>query len=271
MNLQYKELEKLHYDKDLSRILEHLEFHDWRYGSQAVRASLRRGYAICENLVAKICKGKQVLDFGCGTGLHSIYIAKKDAFVTGIDISEVAIKIANIFANREKVNDRCNFIIGDAEKTEFSDNVFDIVFNSGSMSCLNIDKALSEVCRILRPDGMFIGIDTLGYNPFLNLNRYLKYRRGNRTKHTIAHILRMSDLDKLKSHFKNVSFRYFDLTTFFGIPFERFPKIHSKLHKLCANLDDLLFHSFLKRYAFKVLFVLSQPKKELKSIDKATI
>ena len=123
----------------------------------------------------------------------------------------------------------------------------------------------------MKPDGVFLGIDTLGHNPFLNLNRYLKYRRGIRTKYATTHILRMSDLDKFKSYFKNVSFRYFDLTTFFGIPFERFPKIHAKLHKLFANLDDLLFHSFLKRHAFKVLFVLSQPKKELKSIDKATI
>ena len=36
------------------------------------------------------------LDLGCGTGMKSIYLAQKGFKVTGIDISETAIKIAKI-------------------------------------------------------------------------------------------------------------------------------------------------------------------------------
>lgn len=164
---------------------------------------------------------------------------------------------------RERVNDRCNFTVGDAEKMEFPDNSFDIVFNSGTMSCLDLNKGLHEVCRVLKPDGIFLGIDTLGHNPILNLNRYLKYRRGERTKQTLNHVLRISDLERFNRFFGKTEFRYYDLLTFMVIPFEKLPYIRQVMLKLLGKVDGLLFHSFLKRYAFKVVFILSGPKKEM--------
>ena len=41
-------------------------------------------------------KDKEVLDVGCGGGILSEELAKNNAFVTGLDLSEESIKIADI-------------------------------------------------------------------------------------------------------------------------------------------------------------------------------
>ena len=204
------------------------------------------------------------MDYGCGTGIHSIHIAKCGGFVKGIDISDVAIEIGKMRAGKERVAHRCKFVVGDAEETKFPANSFDFVFNSGTLSCLDLDKALLEVCRVLKPDGVFLGIDTLGHNPILNVNRYLKYRRCERTKQTLHHILHMSDLKRFQSYFSKTKFIYFDLMTLLAIPLEKLHKVYPRVLKLLENIDGLLLRSFLKRYAFKVVFVLSQPNKDMR-------
>lgn len=58
-------------------------------------------YAICS--LGEI-KGKRVLDLGCGTGLFSVILAKREGIVEGIDISPVAIEIAKKRAIVNKVS-----------------------------------------------------------------------------------------------------------------------------------------------------------------------
>ena len=160
------QIEKAHYNSKLSKILENPETRNWCYGSKIARPSLRKGYIFLEDFLKNRCSDKQVLDYGCGTGVHSMYMAKRGASVTGIDISDVAIKVAEVFAKRENVSHRCNFLVGNVEKMEFPDNSFDIILSSGMMAYLDLDKALSEVCRVLKKDGIFLGVMSLsdGYN-----------------------------------------------------------------------------------------------------------
>ena len=173
----------------------------------------------------------------------------------------MAIRIAGIRAEKENVNHLCRFVVGDVEGMAFPDSSFDLVFNSGTLSCLELNTALPEVCRVLKPDGRFIGIDTLGHNPILNFNRYIKYKRGERTKQVFTHIICMSDLERFKDYFSRVEFKFFDLMTLLAVPFERFPNLHPVVLKLCENVDNLLLSSVFKRYAFKVVFNCSWPKR----------
>ena len=131
------------------------------------------------------------------------------------------------------------------------------------MAYLNLDKAFSEVCRVLKQKGIFLGIDTLGHNPILNLSRYLKYRQGKRTTNTLNCILHMSDLGSFKNYFGKTEFRFFDLTTFLAITSEKAPRVFPSVLKLLGKVDDWLLHSMLKQYAFKVVFLLSHPFKHL--------
>ncbi len=51
----------------------------------------------------KIQSPSRVLDLGCGTGNYSVYLARSNFQVTGIDISEEAIRIAQKRAEKEKL------------------------------------------------------------------------------------------------------------------------------------------------------------------------
>ncbi len=73
-------------------------------------------------------KAGSALDLGCGTGVKSIYLVKKGFKVTGIDISEVAIKYAKENAQNAKV--KVNFIVADVTDLSFlKDRRFDFVLD----------------------------------------------------------------------------------------------------------------------------------------------
>jgi len=66
----------------------------------------------------KKLKGKEVLDFGCGTGRYTIPLAKKGAKVTGIDLTPAMIRRAKEKSKEESVNDNIKFKQTDITKYE---------------------------------------------------------------------------------------------------------------------------------------------------------
>ncbi|HUJ43803.1 MAG TPA: class I SAM-dependent methyltransferase [Opitutaceae bacterium] len=76
---------------------------------------------------AQIPRGRAV-DFGCGTGNYSIYLAQRGFEVTGVDISPTAIGIARQRARQQGV--KCDFLVADvlgdlAQLTKPFDFAFD--------------------------------------------------------------------------------------------------------------------------------------------------
>jgi len=102
---------------------------------------------------------KKVLDVGCGVGTSSIFLAKKfGCSVSGIDLSEKNIKIANSVASEQKLENITDFQVGDAEKFDLNDNTFDSVICECAL-CLFPDKiaATKEMFRVLKKEG-YLGI-----------------------------------------------------------------------------------------------------------------
>jgi SAM-dependent methyltransferase len=60
--------------------------------------------------------GCNVLDLCCGSGRHALNLAKKGFNVTGVDISPTAIKHAKDSAEKMGVENRVEFLVGDARK-----------------------------------------------------------------------------------------------------------------------------------------------------------
>ncbi|PIU75490.1 MAG: hypothetical protein COS76_00540 [Candidatus Portnoybacteria bacterium CG06_land_8_20_14_3_00_39_12] len=261
-----KKIEKNHYNKQVEEIIKKsfIDF-DWRYGSKACGPILGLPFHFIEKKIKEIIGSKKegtvyLLDYGCGTGVHSIFPAKCGAKVYGIDISEKSLEIAREWAKREGVEKQTEFLVMDCEKLEFPDDFFDIVFNCGTLSCLDRKKAYFEIVRVLKPDGYFISIDTLGHNPLLNLNRKIKLRHGLRTKQTFDNILKMEDIEIAKQYFKETKVYFFNLATLIAIPFQKLPGFNL-IERFLERIDQLLLNTFLRKYAFKVVFIFSEPKK----------
>lgn len=160
-------------------------------------------------LIIENCQNKRVLDYGCGDG-HFLKTleelgAKK---VIGIDSTSSD-----------------GVIEMDCENMTFPDDYFDLVVEAGTMPYLNKEKAFSEVSRVLKPNGKFIGLETLGHNPITNL--YRKFAKKDKTRQSwgVEEILKVEDLNT--KYLKEIKREYF-------------------------------YFSFLRKYAYKIIFVLEK-------------
>jgi ubiquinone/menaquinone biosynthesis C-methylase UbiE len=112
----------------------------------------------------EICElnSPMILDIGCGTGRCSIKLAKslkKDGHIYGIDIFNSVISgnsIQRVQANAriENVEVNTTFKFGSIFKIPFQDDFFDVVNIAYVLHEINDKKkALSEIYRVLKPDG----------------------------------------------------------------------------------------------------------------------
>jgi len=261
-----KKIEKRHYDEQAKEIiLKNYTSFDAGYGSKSCGQILGIPFRFTEEKIKAIIDNKKgedirLLDYGCGTGVHSIFPAKCGAKVYGIDISKKLSKVAKEWAKREKVDRQTEFLVMDCEKLIFPDNFFDIIFNCGTLACLDRKKAYPELTRVLKPDGFFVSIDTLGHNPLLNLNRKIKLMKGLKTQHTVSNILKMEDVEMAKQYFKKTEIYFYHLLDLIAIPLQKF--LGHNIIGFLEQMDRILLKiNFLRKYAFKVVFIFSQPKK----------
>lgn len=207
----------------------------------------------------KLVVGKCVLDYGCGRGMHALPIAEMGAReVVGIDLSEESLRVARELATQLHAPKNVKFIKMDAEKLEFPDASFDLVFDGGTFSSIDITKGFPEIARVLRPGGLLVGIETLGHNPFTNIKRYINKKRGIRTAWATDHIMKMKHIVLAKHWFDIVSTQYFHFLSMFVFPFRR-TAMGIFLFRFLDTIDRvLLLIPFLNRLSFKIVFVLKK-------------
>ena len=105
-------------------------------------------------------KGKKLLDFGCGQGEESAYFSKLGAVVTGVDISEVGIRVARERALANGFND-ATFEVMNCLEMSFPDNTFDVVHGMGILHHVGLAAGLAEVRRVLKPGGFAVFLEPL--------------------------------------------------------------------------------------------------------------
>lgn len=121
------------------------------------------------------------LDLGCGTGemMKLILQQNDDKSLYGIDLSEKMLEVA-----KEKLGNRANLVLGDSEQLPFSDCFFDVVYCNDSFHHYPTpDKVLSEVCRVLKPGGIFVMCDC--WQPAIGraiMNFYMKHSKEGDVK-----------------------------------------------------------------------------------------
>src|SRR3990172_3050587 len=115
---------------------------------------------------ASVEAGK-VLEIGCGSGNGTRLIRKylRPERIDAIDLDARMIEIAR----RNNVNASISFSVMDATKLEFQNDSFDAVFDFGMIHHVpNWRDCVNEVCRVLRPGGVFMA-EELSAESFRNL------------------------------------------------------------------------------------------------------
>ena len=92
-----------------------------------------------------------ILEYGCGPGSEAFNLADAGAKVTGIDISDVAIEQAIQEAENRDLS--IDFKIMNAEDLTFPENSFDTICGSGILHHLDLEKAYSELTKVMKHDG----------------------------------------------------------------------------------------------------------------------
>jgi len=205
------------------------------------------------------CPGKRVLDYCCGNGGTSFFLAKHGAQVTGIDISNTSIENCRKKTTQEGLGKNASFLVMDAENLEFDDNYFDIIFCGGVLHHLDIQKAYFELARVLKPDGEIICNEPLVHNLFIQL--YRKMTPHLRTKWETEHILSKKEINLARKYFRKLEIKFFHFATLAAVPFRKTKMFNIILHTLEMLDKVILKMSFLKWQAWQVIFILSEPKK----------
>jgi len=117
-----------------------------------------------------LAPGRRALELGCGTGIFLEKVASAGAHIVGLDLSAdlLAKARARLVATPNVVLHR-----GNAEQMPYAASSFDAVYGSSVLHHLDLDRALAEVFRVLRPGGWCVFTEPNILNPQLAIMFHL--------------------------------------------------------------------------------------------------
>ncbi len=105
--------------------------------------------------IKEVCKNKKVVDIGCGYGKNRIIVESVGGEWVGVEPFEGG----------------AHTVVGDAEDLPFEDNTFDVAIMDAVLEHIpDVSKAFTEVARVLKPSGVFIG-----YSAFMECFHEISY------------------------------------------------------------------------------------------------
>lgn len=101
----------------------------------------------------------RVLDLGCGIGRHVIYCHEMGLNAYGIDLSDVAVRVAWQWAEQKHVPDsHARIVQGDIRHLPWSDGFFSFAISHGVLDSMPFEiarVACVELARVMSPGGLF--------------------------------------------------------------------------------------------------------------------
>jgi len=159
-------------------------------------------------------EASRILDLGCGAGRNSIYLARWEFDVVGVDVSRSALRKAKSRSEAEGVE---NVAMVRASMTHlpFIDHSYDVVI---SVSVIHhavkeaIGKTIGEIHRVLKDNGLFLAnllsIKDYRYGSGLKIEdgtfRVLEYFEDKQFEE-VHHFFSQEEIQILLSSFKTIS------------------------------------------------------------------
>ena len=99
----------------------------------------------------------RALDLCCGTGDLAQLLAATGADVTAVDFSTAMLEVAEQRQKTKGKGGKLEFQQGDAQQLPFADASFEVVtIGYGLRNLASVDAGLSEMRRVLKPDGRLV-------------------------------------------------------------------------------------------------------------------
>lgn len=143
-------------------------------------SKVRNNYAISvidflEKVIPGLFSGR-ILEVGSGTGLYSSHLAGKESVseVFAVEYSEETVRELSLWVLKQfeyppKIEDKVRFVIGSFNDIRTGKEHFDAVLDVGSVHhSEERDRTISEIYRVLKTGGYFIGIDRASPNTLTN-------------------------------------------------------------------------------------------------------
>ena len=105
---------------------------------------------------------KTVLDIATGTGDLAILMTATSAErIVGLDISAGMLDVGRKKIEAQKLSDKIEMILADSENMPFENDTFDaITVAFGVRNFETLEKGLAEILRVLKPNGIFVILET---------------------------------------------------------------------------------------------------------------
>ncbi|MHB8656954.1 MAG: class I SAM-dependent methyltransferase [Solirubrobacteraceae bacterium] len=128
--------------------------------------------------------GQRVLEIGVGLGTDHLQFARAGAVTTGVDLTPRCIELTRRRFEQEGLESVLRVM--DAEQLEFADSSFDAVYSFGVLHHVpSAERAFSEVRRVLRPGGVFLGALYNRYSLFVATRMAIRAVRGEWRKESV--------------------------------------------------------------------------------------
>lgn len=216
------------------------------YDIDVLEGNLGKRYVneIEKNIIEREVKNvKNILDVGIGTGRFSKILIDKNITVTGLDISEEMLKAAE-----EKLGEKVELFLGDAENIPFNDNSFDgIVCMRVFKYFKNHEKALREFNRICKKNGLVIfgAANSISYQSVINFISKIFYKVGIKRQYSSS--LNLISLRKLKKLLNENDFRVIKIEKNIKLPYFIYGFINSKAFLRFLVLSERLLDKISPR------------------------
>src|SRR5207249_8676091 len=127
--------------------------------------------------------GMTVLELGCGTGYFTRELARSGADIVALDVSPELLEVARAICSARNVH----YEIQNAYEMSYPDAVFDSVVGSSVLHHLEIEAALREIYRVLKPGGTIHFTEPNMLNPQIAIQKnvpWIKRRLGDSPNET---------------------------------------------------------------------------------------
>lgn len=121
--------------------------------------------------------GKRVLDFACGVGITSAWLADRGAAVVGLDLSAESVARGRELCGAIGADAR--FVAGSLDTVDLGTQLFDGIVGRYALHHVDCRVVAPQLAARLRPGGVAAFLETMDSNPVLRLaRRHLVGRLG---------------------------------------------------------------------------------------------